>query len=475
MKRLLTLIFALLTLTMATQNVYAKATKNLIVYLTDGMCLDDSNEDAYMAVSALIAFGQIKKEYNNILHSDVYSSNSTTLFIEYGIGITFSNEVTYEDDIYYTITDEDRAKLTGAVKQYMEPYKLIELHFLTNLQDMTGTVKTGLVIKQDKDAQMVVELFTIFFRQLYKEKDAMTGDDIYLSKQDKKLFSINNDGVVSISLGVSSADDIIYTITNDDRRYVRSLGMDTEATQMIIHCKTIKLHFDTSGGTEFLGPHGDLGTQGTWRLEDGVLTIDYVGQMPWNCTSKTTDPEVAYRLKWIDYLADIKEIVITGVDVEVQPYFLFYSGDGPNGSHPDDHVRTLTLGSGVKKVGKQALTLYDLKRVNVYRIDPPVLASDLGESNCFWKSRIEANQAFLYLPANAGIGYAMIKSEWAYFNHSTNHLDMADAPVGIKLIDEGQQTAENRDAWYTLDGRKLSGKPTQKGIYVNSGKKVFVK
>ena len=34
MKRLLTLIFAILTLTMATQNVYAKATKNLIVYLT---------------------------------------------------------------------------------------------------------------------------------------------------------------------------------------------------------------------------------------------------------------------------------------------------------------------------------------------------------------------------------------------------------------------------------------------------------
>jgi threonylcarbamoyladenosine tRNA methylthiotransferase MtaB len=60
-------------------------------------------------------------------------------------------------------------------------------------------------------------------------------------------------------------------------------------------------------------PHGTLGTQGTWRLEDGVLTIDYVGQMPWNCTSKTTDPEIAYRLKWIDYLADIKEIVITGI------------------------------------------------------------------------------------------------------------------------------------------------------------------
>ncbi len=30
-------------------------------------------------------------------------------------------------------------------------------------------------------------------------------------------------------------------------------------------------------------------------------------------------------------------------------------------------------------------------------------------------------------------------------------------------------------AWYDLSGRRLSGKPVQKGIYVNSGKKIIVK
>lgn len=30
-------------------------------------------------------------------------------------------------------------------------------------------------------------------------------------------------------------------------------------------------------------------------------------------------------------------------------------------------------------------------------------------------------------------------------------------------------------AWYTLDGRKLNGKPTKSGVYVNSGRKVVVK
>ena len=29
--------------------------------------------------------------------------------------------------------------------------------------------------------------------------------------------------------------------------------------------------------------------------------------------------------------------------------------------------------------------------------------------------------------------------------------------------------------WYTLDGHQLIGKPTQRGIYINNGKKVIVK
>ena len=31
------------------------------------------------------------------------------------------------------------------------------------------------------------------------------------------------------------------------------------------------------------------------------------------------------------------------------------------------------------------------------------------------------------------------------------------------------------DGWYTLDGTRLSGQPTRKGIYVNNGEKVIIK
>ena len=31
------------------------------------------------------------------------------------------------------------------------------------------------------------------------------------------------------------------------------------------------------------------------------------------------------------------------------------------------------------------------------------------------------------------------------------------------------------DAWYTLSGVRLEGKPAQKGVYIHQGKKVYVK
>ena len=50
------------------------------------------------------------------------------------------------------------------------------------------------------------------------------------------------------------------------------------------------------------------------------------------------------------------------------------------------------------------------------------------------------------------------------------NLDDED-PTGITNIENG---ADNGD-WYDLSGRKLAGKPVQKGIYVNGGRKVTIK
>jgi hypothetical protein len=42
-------------------------------------------------------------------------------------------------------------------------------------------------------------------------------------------------------------------------------------------------------------------------------------------------------------------------------------------------------------------------------------------------------------------------------------------------IENYRQEASTTNDWYTLDGRKLEGKPTRKGLYVKNGKKVVVR
>jgi len=48
-----------------------------------------------------------------------------------------------------------------------------------------------------------------------------------------------------------------------------------------------------------------------------------------------------------------------------------------------------------------------------------------------------------------------------------------DEATGVREVKEVREVKDN--SWYTLDGRRLSGKPTQKGIYINHGNKVVIK
>ncbi len=87
----------------------------------------------------------------------------------------------------------------------------------------------------------------------------------------------------------------------------------------------------------------------------------------------------------------------------------------------------------------------------------------------------------LYYPQNG----ASIGAQRAYFKlsglsvgnivNSAIVLNFGDGETtGIISIDNGELRIDNDD-WYSLDGRKLSGKPSVRGIYINNGKKVVIK
>ena len=50
-----------------------------------------------------------------------------------------------------------------------------------------------------------------------------------------------------------------------------------------------------------------------------------------------------------------------------------------------------------------------------------------------------------------------------------------ESVTGISLTPDPSPKGEGSDYWYSTDGRRLSGKPTKKGIYINNGKKVVIK
>ena len=53
--------------------------------------------------------------------------------------------------------------------------------------------------------------------------------------------------------------------------------------------------------------------------------------------------------------------------------------------------------------------------------------------------------------------------------------DYENGATVIKNLNMETMKAYAVDGWYTLNGVKLQGAPTEKGIYINNGKKVVVK
>ena len=101
----------------------------------------------------------------------------------------------------------------------------------------------------------------------------------------------------------------------------------------------------------------------------------------------------------------------------------------------------------------------------------------------------QTNRSILFLGDNNKLYFpksgAKINSCRAYFE--LTGFEMADVAQARIFVNDGSATGiisidnENRiivneaEGWYSLDGRKLSGKPSAKGVYIQGGKKVVIK
>ena len=124
---------------------------------------------------------------------------------------------------------------------------------------------------------------------------------------------------------------------------------------------------------------------------------------------------------------------------------------------PTDNLLTGTL-EGIADARTDAMTssaygksLYTLGRTNSGKVQ---LALFTGK-------KIEKNKAFLIWEGNGTVGEAKAFS-----------IVMDNGTTAITAVNDGET---GNDDWYSLQGVRLSGRPTQKGVYIHQGKRIFVK
>jgi len=131
--------------------------------------------------------------------------------------------------------------------------------------------------------------------------------------------------------------------------------------------------------------------------------------------------------------------------------------------------------------------------------DDEITVDDKGSTVTFMgtykKLSFDADdKSILFLGAGNTLYYpkkeATIGAQRAYFK--LNGITAGDLPGSARtfvldLGDEDNVTSISEElrvkseefatatGWYTLDGLRLSGKPTTKGVYINNGKKIVVK
>ena len=78
---------------------------------------------------------------------------------------------------------------------------------------------------------------------------------------------------------------------------------------------------------------------------------------------------------------------------------------------------------------------------------------------------------------------APMKGQYRYYDGLVHYLSMLHLCGSFKIWKPAQKTTAvnlvslevESEAWYTLDGKRLSAEPTQRGIYIRNGKKIYVK
>ena len=302
--------------------------------------------------------------------------------------------------------------------------------------------------------------------------DRGNGTTVYKNSNDGSSFLIQPYGSIDIDLYVYEKPAILLQDDADNKyKLAENMGIATFFTTLVGRTlykdgrwNTLCLPFDVSSfsGTPLEGAtvmylytkkNGGSGFDST----TGTLTLKFT-----NATSITAGK--AYIVKWTkpaDYDGnessyDISNPTFTDVTI---------SSTAPTASTSNDKkVSFVGCYSPVSISGNdRSIVLFDRDNTLYY----PTTATSLNSCRAYFQLN------------GIGVGTEVSTYKLNFVDvEISGTFDSYGITTGIDdashLIDNGQWTTDNAE-WYNMNGQKMNGKPTKRGIYVNNGRKVVIK
>ena len=279
----------------------------------------------------------------------------------------------------------------------------------------------------------------------YDFNTVVTSDLTLTAEWTKNVLKLANAGDNGDAITTATGSGKVYEVTLSDRTLYKDGKWNTLCLPFSLSAAQIAANANFAGATLMTM---DVTEKNGFDTEDGTLYL---------CLKTATAIEagVPYLVKWekaADYEGneanyDISNPVFEGVTVS---------------STAAQAVESTTAGlESVQMVGCYS-------PVSVTADDKSILF--LGDANTLYYSTVDRQirscRAYFSVPYINGHAEAKARAFALSFD--------GEETTGILEVSANYNGVTD-DAWYSLDGVRLSGKPTQRGMYINKGKKIFVK
>ena len=279
----------------------------------------------------------------------------------------------------------------------------------------------------------------------YDFNTVVTSDLTLTAEWTKNVLELANAGDNGDAITTAAGSGKVYEVTLSDRTLYKDGSWNTLTLPFSLNAEQIAANADFAGATLMTM---DVTEKNGFDVEDGTLYL-------WFKKATEIEAGVPYLVKW-DKAAD-------------------YEGNEANYDISNPVFEGVTISnSTAQTVESETTGLETVQMVGTY--SPVSVTADdksilfLGDANTLYYSTVDRQirscRAYFSVPYINGHAGAKARAFALSFD--------GEETTGILEVSANYNGVTD-EAWYSLDGVRLSGKPTQRGMYINKGKKILVK